>query len=94
MPLFPNSSGAIINWTPDDTSGTGPIDFLPQNNTVVFSGFSDFTVLNRILPVNGSGVSVSRVIELNGTVQSQINGSTGGNVWFYAPGGIVAGPNA
>ncbi|WP_449469538.1 beta strand repeat-containing protein [Sphingobium chungangianum] len=89
-----NSSEAIIDWTPDDTSGTGPIDFLPQNNTVVFSGFSDFTVLNRILPVNGSGVSVSRVIELNGTVQSQINGSTGGKVWFYAPGGIVAGPNA
>ncbi|QPI74705.1 histidine kinase [Sphingobium sp. Cam5-1] len=89
-----NSSEAIINWTPDDTSGTGPIDFLPQNNTVVFSGFSDFTVLNRILPVNGSGVSVSRMIELNGTVQSQINGSTGGKVWFYAPGGIVAGPNA
>lgn len=87
-----NSSQAVINWTPDDSSGTGAIDFLPAGKTVTFSGFSDFTVLNRILP--GNGGSVSRVIELNGTVQSQVNGSTGGSVWFYAPGGIIAGASS
>ncbi|HEX7741095.1 MAG TPA: histidine kinase, partial [Sphingobium sp.] len=88
----------VINWRPNDTSGTGEIDFLPSNQTVLFrnevSGVSSFTVLNRILPVDGNGVSVSRVVALNGTVQSQLNGSTGGSVWFYAPGGIVAGPNS
>lgn len=89
-----NSSEAIIDWAPDDTGGTGAIDFLPQNSTVEFRGFSDFTVLNRILPVNGSGMSVSRIVELNGTVQSQVGSGTGGKVWFYAPGGIVAGPGA
>ena len=89
-----NSSEAIIDWTPDNTTGTGPIDFLPQNRTVEFRGFSDFTVLNRILPVDGSGMSVSRIVELNGTVQSQVGSDTGGKVWFYAPGGIVAGPGS
>ncbi|HEX7876959.1 MAG TPA: histidine kinase, partial [Sphingobium sp.] len=88
----------VINWRPNDTSGTGEIDFLPSNQTVLFrnevSGVSNFTVLNRILPVDGNGVSVSRVVALNGTVQSQLNGSTGGSVWFYSPGGIVAGPNS
>ncbi|HKT77510.1 MAG TPA: histidine kinase, partial [Sphingobium sp.] len=90
-----NDAQTVINWTPTDISGTGQIDFLPSGRTALFtnavSGVSDFTVLNRILPVDGSGLPVSRVIALNGTVQSQINGSTGGNVWFYAPGGIVAG---
>ncbi|WP_340266027.1 histidine kinase [Sphingobium mellinum] len=89
-----NSSQAVINWTPDDTSGTGAIDFLPAGKTVTFSGFSDFTVLNRILPLDGSGLPVSRVVALNGTVQSQIVSSTGGSVWFYAPGGIIAGASS
>lgn len=93
-----NSTETIINWQPTDISGTGEIDFLPSDKTALFtnsvSGVGDFTVLNRILPVNGSGVPVSRVVALNGTVQSQINGSTGGKVWFYAPGGIVAGPTS
>lgn len=85
----------IINWRPNDTSGTGTIDFLPSTETVLFrnevSGVSDFTVLNRILPVDGNGLPVSRIVGLNGTVRSEINGSTGGNVWFYAPGGIIVG---
>jgi hypothetical protein len=89
-----NSSQAVIDWTPDETTGTGPIDFLPEGNTVSFSGFSDFTVLNRILPVDGNNLPVSRVIELNGIVQSRVGGLPGGKVWFYAPGGIVAGPNS
>jgi filamentous hemagglutinin family protein len=89
-----NSSQAVIDWTPDEKTGTGPIDFLPNGNTVSFSGFSDFTVLNRILPVDGNNLPISRVIELNGTVQSRVGGLSGGKVWFYAPGGIVAGPTS
>lgn len=89
-----NSSQAVIDWTPDDTGSTGAIDFLPQGKTATFSSFGDFTVLNRILPLDGNGLPVSRVVELNGTVQSQISGSTGGSVWFYAPGGILAGANS
>ena len=94
-----NSTQAVIDWTPDDrgAASAGTIDFLPQGRTVTFSSSSDFTVLNRILPLDGNGLPVSRVIALNGTVQSQIVGSpptTGGSVWFYAPGGIIAGANS
>ncbi|HKY82680.1 MAG TPA: histidine kinase, partial [Sphingobium sp.] len=84
-----NSSQAVIDWTPDDTSGTGAIDFLSAGKTVRFSGFSNFTVLNRVLPAD-----ISRAIGLNGTVESLVGGSTGGSVWFYAPGGIIAGVNS
>ena len=83
-----NSSEAIINWTPADTTG-GTIDFLPQGKTVSFSGSGDFTVLNRIVPVNGAPP-----IQFNGTVESLVNGSPGGKVWFYSPGGIIAGSTA
>lgn len=83
-----NSSEAIINWTPADTTG-GTIDFLPQGKTVSFSGSGDFTVLNRIVPVNGAPP-----IQFNGTVESLVNGSPGGKIWFYSPGGIIAGSTA
>ncbi|WP_176594512.1 histidine kinase [Sphingobium sp. EM0848] len=94
-----NATEAVINWTPSDTSGTGAVNFLPAGNSVQFTAgpspsFSNYTVLNRIQPVNGSGVAVSRIVALNGTVQSDIFGSTGGNIWFYAPGGIIAGPSS
>ncbi|SCW87568.1 filamentous hemagglutinin family N-terminal domain-containing protein [Sphingobium faniae] len=86
------SPETVINWRPSDTGGTGVIDFLPAGQIVEFANevSGDYTVLNRILPVNGAGMSVSRVVALNGTVQSNI----GGNIWFYAPGGIIAGPNS
>ncbi|EQB03099.1 beta strand repeat-containing protein, partial [Sphingobium sp. HDIP04] len=94
-----NSAQAVIDWTPDDRgpASAGTIDFLPQGSTVTFSSFSDFTVLNRILPLDGNGLPVSRVIAFNGTVQSRIGGNppiTGGAVWFYSPGGIIAGANS
>jgi hypothetical protein len=95
-----NGAETVINWTPGDTSGTGAIDFLPAGLTAQFrnnpnlSGLTDYTVLNRILPVDGSGLPVSRVVAFNGTVQSQLYGSAGGNIWFYAPGGIIAGPTS
>jgi len=89
----------VINWTPSDTSGTGAIDFLPTGRTAQFTvnvsaPLTDYTVLNRILPVDGNGLPVSRIVALNGTVQSDLFGSTGGKVWFYAPGGIIAGPTS
>ncbi|WP_313801302.1 histidine kinase [Sphingobium sp.] len=94
-----DGSETVINWTPSDTSGTGTIDFLPSGRTAQFTvntsaPLSDYTVLNRILPVDGSGLPVSRIVALNGTVQSDLFGSTGGKIWFYAPGGIIAGPTS
>ncbi|UZW57583.1 histidine kinase [Sphingobium sp. JS3065] len=89
----------VINWTPSDTGGTGTIDFLPTGRTAQFTvntsaPLTDYTVLNRILPVDGNGLPVSRIVALNGTVQSDLFGSTGGKIWFYAPGGIIAGPTS
>ena len=85
-----SSPETIINWQPTDTSAPAEIDFLPTGKTASFvngmSGGGDYTVLNRILPVDGSGQTVSSIIALNGTVQSGADGK----IWFYAPGGIVA----
>ena len=103
------SAQAIINWNPETgTAGVlppspAPINFLPNGREAVFQGAAigqDFVVLNRILP------STNRPIAINGTVTSQIvtgftTGSPpittyarGGSVWFYSPGGIIAGPTA
>ena len=87
------SSTATINWTPSDTEGAGNINFLPAGNIATYqgsSGLTGFTVLNRIVPTN-----TTRAIELNGSVLSKLDGgATGGNVWFYSPGGIVIGSQA
>src|SRR5579872_307337 len=87
------SSTATINWAPSDTQGTGNVNFLPAGNTATYqgaSGLTDFTVLNRIVPTDAT-----RAIALNGSVLSKLDGgATGGNVWFYSPGGIVVGSNA
>jgi len=88
-----NSPTATINWAPNDVQGAGNINFLPTGNSATYRGgaeLTDFTVLNRIVPTD-----VTRRIELNGTVLSQLaGGATGGNVWFYSPGGIVIGASA
>src|SRR3954452_17991796 len=87
------TASAIVNWAPTDTSGTGNIVFLPAGNTATYqggSGLADFTVLNRIVPTDPT-----RTIELDGTVLSKLaGGATGGNVWFYSPGGILIGSKA
>jgi filamentous hemagglutinin family protein len=91
------SPTATINWAPYDTQGTGNIDFLPDGYVATFINdpqlTSDYTVLNRIVPTDPN-----RAIELNGSVLGRItdgiNTSTGGNIWFYSPGGIVVGANA
>jgi filamentous hemagglutinin family protein len=89
------SGTATINWSPNDTAiGGGPINFLPTGNIATFTstpGLTDYTVLNRIVPVDPS-----RSILLDGTVVSTLEGTStvGGNVWFFSPGGIVIGSNA
>lgn len=91
-----NSSQAVINWTPNDRNGTGTIDFLPQGLRGLFQGDADFTVLNRIVPLDGNDMPIARMIALNGIIDSQINSASGlpaqgGSVWFYSPGGILVG---
>lgn len=95
--VVPVTSEVVINWEPFDTAGAGTIDFLPAGMTVEFAevtGTFDYTVLNRILPVDGVGNPVARAVAFNGTVISQIGNFQGGQVWFYSPTGIIAGPTA
>jgi hypothetical protein len=93
---------AIINWNPETGPGVlppspAPINFLPNGREALFqgaAGLADFVVLNRILP------STTRPISINGTVTSQVTPfaglppQRGGSVWFYSPGGIIAGPTS
>ncbi len=82
---------AVINWTPNDRTGSGTIDFLPEGLRGLFTGDANFTVLNRIIPVDGNDIPIARMIALNGIIDSQVGGQQGGNVWFYSPGGILVG---
>ncbi|PXW78043.1 hypothetical protein C7451_103151 [Blastomonas natatoria] len=86
---------AVINWTTNDTAiGGGVINFLPNGRTAFFRNNptiqNQFTVLNRIIPNDPN-----RAIALNGTIISQLQTGaglvSGGNVYFYSPGGIVIG---
>ncbi len=89
----------VIDWAPNDTAVNGAdIDFLPDGNAAIFQtdmgGPADFTVLNRIIPVDNT-----RPIILNGNITTQVTDGfsgflPGGSVWFYAPGGIVIGSTA
>src|SRR3954453_20986297 len=87
------TTNATINWAPSDVQGAGNINLLPSGNTATYqggAGLADFTVLNRILPTDAT-----RTVEFNGSVLSKLaGGATGGNVWFYSPGGILVGANA
>jgi filamentous hemagglutinin family protein len=84
----------VINWAPTDTAGAGTIDFLPSGNFAIFTGPAGFTVLNRVLPVDGAGAPTARMIALNGRIDSTVGRFQSGNVWFYSPTGIVVGPSA
>jgi hypothetical protein len=92
-----NAPVTVINWAPDDTTGTGIIQFQPAGTTALFRSinFQDFTVLNRILPVDvNGGPVVSRPVRFDGTVNSQFGFSAvsaAGSIWFYTPGGIILG---
>ncbi len=100
--LVLNSSGgqtAVINWAPSDTKiGGGPISFLPLGSSATFSADNgqSYTIFNRILPTDPT-----RAVQFDGTVNSLLNAgfsgvpaTPGGTLWFYSPGGIIAGPTA
>lgn len=95
-----NGREAIINWTPYDRGDAGAIDFLPGGRSAFYSGLVDFTVLNRIIPLNGQDIPVARLIQLNGQIFSSVGDPAnqsfgpGGNIWFYSPGGILVGGGA
>lgn len=79
-----------INWTPTDSAiGGGPINFLPQGQTVAYVGSPlasvPYTVLNRILPADPT-----RSVAFNGAITSTANT----RVWFYSPGGLLIGSTA
>lgn len=92
-----NAPVTVINWRPDDTTGTGSIAFQPAGTTALYQSinFADFTVLNRILPVDVNGMPViTRPIRFDGTVNSRFSAAspiTAGSIWFYTPGGIILG---
>ncbi len=87
-----NTPQAVINWTPNDSTGTGTIDFLPVGRSARFTSNAEFTVLNRIIPRDAAGMPVARLIAFYGTITSDIGGQQrGGSVWFYSPGGIFVG---
>lgn len=86
------SPSAVIDWTPDDNlvGNFGAIAFQNSGTTATFTGFEgDYAVLNRI-----NVADTSRRIFMNGTIQSFINTSVGGDIYFYSPSGFVIGSNA
>ncbi len=90
---------AIIDWQPNGAAlaannGTGTVDFMPAGRSITFEsgyGYSGgYTVLNRI----DTTTPLTRPIGLDGLITSTVNGQRGGAVWFYSPGGIIAGANS
>ena len=86
----------FINWAPLDTANSDDlINILPGGTTLNFVGpDTGYTVLNRILPTGTTTAGDPRGIAFSGDVSSRlgdIDGSIGGNIWFYSPGGIVVG---
>lgn len=83
-----DSDQVIIDWNLVDETGSGTINFLPSDNGLVFDRINggDYTVLNRIVPSDQT-----RGIGIDGNVSSFSGGNTAGNIWFYSPGGIIAG---
>ena len=93
-----NAPNAVINWTPTDNAtraqgAANTINFQDQGVTTFVgpSGYSTYTVLNRIVPAD-----TGRSITFNGSTKSYLadGGTPGGNIWFYSPGGIILGANA
>jgi filamentous hemagglutinin family protein len=82
-----NSNSAVILWRP--TAGT----FLPAGNTATFQRVgANFAVLNRIVTAAGGGP-----ITIDGNIISRNLSAiptTAGTVIFFAPNGLIIGPNA
>lgn len=91
------ASAAVIEWTPINSPVGGVVAFQSSGTAAFNSMLSDFTVLNRILVVDGSGnPDPTTAVSFLGRTESFVNGgqSVGGSVWFYSPGGIIAGAGA
>lgn len=96
-----NQSEAVINWNVvSGVAGATDVAFLPLNNTVTYHEAAvsfpgtDYTVLNRVFPVDGAGAGINATINIGGAVNATFAGKQGGNVWFYSPHGIVTSGNA
>lgn len=94
--VFVQSDQVVIDWT---TTGAGTnVIFQPAGTTATFqdSGLNagNYTVLNRIIPVDSGGAPISATIEFDGIVNSTLFGQVGGNVWFYSPNGVILGSTA
>ncbi|TMM50342.1 hypothetical protein [Qipengyuania marisflavi] len=91
----------IINWTTLDTLSLDDtldyVNFLPNGTNLTFVGpAADYVVLNRIFTAP-SATGDYRGIAFGGNVSSRIgatDGSIGGNIWFYSPGGILVNSTA
>lgn len=94
--VFVGSDQVVIDWT--TTSAGSNVVFQPSGTAATFqdSGLSatNYTVLNRIVPVDGSGAPTNATVEFDGTVNSTLFGQVGGNVWFYSPNGVILGSTA
>lgn len=86
-----NPGNSVINWTPNDnaTLNNVPIFFQGSGTTATFQSTGDFAVLNRI-----NSTDITRQIFMDGSINSLVNGTTGGSVYFYAPGGFILGSNS
>ncbi len=84
---------AIINWTTFNPGGAGiDVTFLPSGAQLDFtSALDSYTVLNRIFTPG-----FDSAVRIDGTVTSNtlFGSGTGGNVWFYSPGGMIIGSTA
>ncbi len=98
-----NSSTVVLDWTPTDTALTGELLFQNAGTTATFvngdSGLTDYVVLNRIIPRDGSAPVLTRPVRLDGIIRSLYqapgnNGITRGSIWFYSPGGLILGQSA
>ncbi|GGB95396.1 hypothetical protein GCM10011494_12350 [Novosphingobium endophyticum] len=96
--VFVLTNEVVIDWTTLDSSGTGNVVFQPSGTTATFAESSsvgtDYTVLNRIVPVDVNGAATNATIQFDGTVNSTLFGATGGNIWFYSPNGVILGSTA
>ena len=87
----------VIEWRPVDAALTGAIDFQLPGTVATFQttpANPDYTVLNRILPVDGALNPTAATVAFRGTTNAILVNNPGGHIWFYSPTGIIAGPTA
>src|SRR6476620_5885070 len=83
-----NAGQSVINWQATGTPSGGITTFQGQGTSATFqSAGGDFAVLNR---VDAAG----NAILIDGTINSNIDGVTGGTVFFQSNDGIIIGQHA